>query len=86
MPENIKLTIFGIKEVSYNFLFVFIVDSTNIMSYLSKRDSICLETFKTSRKLFFLPRDSVILYVTFQNIFLKQYGKTHMEAVIYKLL
>ena len=70
------------------FLFVDTVDSTNIISYLSKRHSICLEIFKTSRKLFFLPRDSDIIRDVskyfHEAICKNSYGGRHLQAPVTK--
>ena len=72
----------------YDFLFVITVDSTNIISYLSKRHSICLEIFKTSRKLFFLPRDSDIIRDVskyfHEAICKNSYGGRHLQAPVTK--
>ena len=72
----------------YDFLFVITVDSINIISYLSKRHSICLEIFKTSRKLFFLPRDSDIIRDVskyfHEAICKNSYGGRHLQAPVTK--
>ena len=92
MPENIKVPIksFSVqmKCKYYDFLFVITVDSTNIISYLSKRHSICLEIFRTSRKLFFIPRDSDIIRDVskyfHEAICKNSYGGRHLQAPVTK--
>ena len=90
MPENIKFLIksFSVYMQCYDFLFVITVDSTSIISYLSKRHSICLEIFKTSRKLFFLPRDSDIIRDVskyfHETIRKNSYGGRHLQAPVTK--